>query len=514
MKTVLAVLLALAVFVPALAQAPAPPAGEKVPLPLRETIARAVEHNFDIAVSRVDPEINRNFITEAEAVFDWSLDGSVDYGKTEEEPSSPLTGSSTKSGHVGAGVSKRTRWGGSFAGSWNYSENTSESSFFVLPRRDQSTLALTYTQSLLRNYGLEVNNTAITTAANNLKISEAALRQRINETIETAEVDYWSLVGAQRQYDVAVASLDLAKDFLRQTKIRVEVGTLPPIEITTAEAEVASREEGVIVAENAVRTAEDTLRALVALTWESPEWGRPIRPTDEPGFAPVAIDVDQAVTTALETRPEIQAAKLAVANAELNERYRNNLVKPDLSVTLGYQNWGNNFDYDFVDTNGDGTVDTRVIAQGRSDAIKEMLTSRDNNSWGVSGAFSIPIGNRAAKSAYARAKLVTLQNNLQLDALRQTVRVQVRQAARDLETAARRVATTRANVVLQRKKLDAEQKRYENGLSTAFQVLTFQTDLRNAESAEINAVVDYNKALAHLGRVKGTLAADRGVTLK
>ncbi|HNX19892.1 MAG TPA: TolC family protein, partial [Acidobacteriota bacterium] len=163
----------------------------------------------------------------------------------------------------------------------------------------------------------------------------------------------------------------------------------------------------------------------------------------------------------------------------------------------------------------DSATDTthfEVDDEGRWGAFKQLPT-RDYNNWTVGATYAIPLGNRASKSAYARARLAVDQSNLQLEATKQSIRVEVRKAARDLESAARRVATTRANVELQKKKLDAEQKKYENGLSTAFQVLTYQTDLRTAESYEISAITDYSTALVHLARVRGTLLEDRGVKM-
>ncbi|MDQ7087643.1 MAG: TolC family protein [Acidobacteriota bacterium] len=171
-----------------------------------------------------------------------------------------------------------------------------------MPTRADASFTLQFTQPLLRNYGLSINRTQIEQAKNTLRITEAQFRDRVMEVIEAVEAAYWDLVGARRQQAVAERSMKLAEDFLRQTKVKVEVGTLPPIEITTAEAEVAGRDEALIVAENEVRDAEDNLRALMRVPSTSADWDRPIFPTDQPPFYPVELDEDLAIEQALARR--------------------------------------------------------------------------------------------------------------------------------------------------------------------------------------------------------------------
>ena len=127
--------------------------------------------------------------------------------------------------------------------------------------------------------------------------------------------------------------------------------------------------------------------------------------------------------------------------------------------------------------------------------------------------FSYPLRNRAAKANYAIAQLNREKSAVDVKNQEQTIRVEVRRAVREVESGKKRVDAARANVVLQRKKLEAEQKKFENGMSTSFEVLTFQNDLADAELAEIRALIDYNKALVALERVKGTLLEARGLTL-
>jgi outer membrane protein TolC len=154
-----------------------------------------------------------------------------------------------------------------------------------------------------------------------------------------------------------------------------------------------------------------------------------------------------------------------------------------------------------------------VLQQGTTGESIENITKATQDNWNAQLTYRIPIGNRAAKADYARARLLREQSEVDLDNQQQTIRVEVRSAVRGVTSGIKRVEAARVNVRLQQKKLEAEQKKFENGMSTSFEVLTFQNDLADAERAEIQARLDYIKSLAALERAKGTLLESRGLTL-
>jgi outer membrane protein TolC len=293
----------------------------------------------------------------------------------------------------------------------------------------------------------------------------------------------------------------------------VDVGTLPPIEVTTAEAEVASREEQVIVAETNLGNAMDILRQLIGVPETSADWDEAIVPTDRPGFSPIDVDLDSAILRAYDSRPDIRQAELAIRNAQLSERFFENQARPDLVASGTYASTGNNFDFVAAEPTIPGAPpEFRRIDQSSADAFQE-IPDLDNTFWSIQLQLVVPLGNRDARARLRRAKVIAEQERLALESLKLQAKVEVRNAVRGLVSASRRVASARANLALQRKKVDAEQKRYENGLSTAFQVLEFQNDLREAEQSEIAAIIDYNNAEVSLLRAQGILLEERGVTL-
>ena len=539
----------LVVFVSILAVAGATPVASaqgaeasEVPirLSLQEALEQALERNLDIAIARIAPSSQAQNVIISDAVFDHYLESSVSHREREQEPTSSFSLLSSTTDQALVRYTDPLKIGGQWSAELTHEDASQEfppdpqGVFNLVPDTFTTSMSLSYSQPLLRNFGLSINTTAIEQAKNTLEITEAQVEDRILEIVQQVEAAYWSLVGSIRQEGVARSSLELAEDFLRQTRIKVEVGTLPPIEITTAEAELASRQEGLIVAENNVRNREDELQALLRVPKDSPSWDRPIEPLDSPTMRKREIDSEQAVEEALARRFPVRQAELELRNAELSERYRRNQLKWDLRFNANYATTGNSFEFVPVTTTGqtldffgpDGeflTGDEQVVTFEQERLVREDGTRGDsfsevsdfeNTNWSVGLSLTVPLGNRDARARHVQARLALEEAALQVDQARQSLRVEVRRAVREVQTARRRVESARANVELQRKNMEAERKRYENGLSTSFRVLEFQRDFLQAQSSEIDALIDYNQALSYLARVKGTLLAERDIRLE
>jgi outer membrane protein TolC len=506
---------------------------------LQSALEQALERNLDIAVARIAPRSQEQNVVINQAVFDHYIESSLSHSEREEEPTSSFSLLSSKADQASVSYVDPLMIGGQWSAEVSHRDVSQEfppdpqGVFDLVPDTFTSSVTLSYSQPLLRNFGLSINKTAINQARNSLQISEAQFEDRVMEIVQQVEAAYWSLVGAIRQREVAERSLELAEDFLRQTRIKVDVGTLPPIEITTAEAELASRQEGLIVAENNVRNREDELQALMRVPKDSPAWDRPIEPLDRPTMVKMELDAKEAVEEALRRRFPVRQAKLEMKNAELAERFRRNQLEWDLRVNANYTTTGNSFEFVPTTTTGqtldffgpDGqflTGDEQVVTFQREELVREdgtrgdsfaEITDFDNTNWSVGFSLTIPLGNRDARARHVQSRLALEESALRLDQARQALRVDVRSAVREVETAMRRVESARANVELQRKVMEAERKRYENGLSTSFRVLEFQRDFLEAQSNEITALIDYNQALSALSRVKGTLLDERNISL-
>jgi outer membrane protein TolC len=249
------------------------------------------------------------------------------------------------------------------------------------------------------------------------------------------------------------------------------------------EAGVATREEAVIVAENNVRNVEDRLKELLSLFEERERGGVVIVPTDAPQFTIAAIDLEKALEAAFDHRPDYHQARLEIESRALNERFTRNQLLPTLDLQ--------------------GQVGMNGLDNNLGDAFNHFA-SGNWVQYQVGFSFRYPLGNRAARSRFTRARLEVEQAKALLERTEQRILVEVREAVRNVETNIKRVSVTRGARELAQKKLEAEEKKLAVGLSSVREVLRFQDDLSSEQSRESRALTDYNVSLANLERAKGT----------
>ena len=473
-----------------------------------ETVKQALEGNLDIAVQRYNPQMALELATLQRAVFDPTAFGTVYNSHNEDSRTQffgalPITFADKTDGDgFSASWLDPLTFGGSYRvdynadNSWTHirQDNVNLGTTLLTDEKVRTNgYLLTYNQPLLRGLGRQVNLWQYAVAQNNLGISESQFRQTAIDTVATAEKAYWDLDFAILQLRTARFALKVAQDFLEQNKIKVRVGTLAPIEITQAEAQVADREETVIIAEATLQTAEDAIRRAIGMRKESTDWGRPVRPTEGLVVNEVTPNEDESFKAALTNRPDIEQAKTQIDSRNTELKARQNLRR-----------WG----LDFSGTYGDLLDgEQRISGSIRPDQI-------DTSSWKAQLALTVPIGNRNALANYNRAQAELTQTQFLMQQAEQVARLDVRNSVRQVDTTLKRVRAANVNVRLQVEKLRAEQKKFENGMSTSFQVLTFQNDLFDAKSRENLAMADYNKALVDLSRSEGTLLVARGILVQ
>lgn len=499
------------------------PGEEAVALTLRDVLTAALENNLDILVRRYDPLKSEASVTLQTSRFDPFFSGSGSSSRFTQPQTSSFLRSDISHDFIVA-FEDPLVLGGKYKLEVKASDNRSVTFFRPGGEPEFNTSwAVSFTQPILRNLGPYANRWQIVVARNNLGVSESQFRQTVIDTLAAAEKAYWDLNFALMDLETKRASLQLAKDFLEQNRIKVRVGTLAPIEITQAEAGVADREEGVIVAENVLRTAEDALRRIMNVPAESALWLGAIRPSDAPPLQEVVPSMDEAVQTAGSQRPDIEQARLNVRSKETELSYRRNQRRWGLDFEGSYGALG--FDADLPEfactlfSTEDPTfcLDSAptgvILSRGSYRGSFDDLLDRDTTTWRLTFNMTVPVGNRPALANFLAAEHALSQARFDLQRAEQAARIEVRNAVRKVETDLKRVKASQVNVRLQREKLAAEQKKFDNGMSTAFQVLQFQTDLATAETRENQAIVDYNKSQVELERVKGTLLEARQMVM-
>jgi outer membrane protein TolC len=480
-------------------------AGEAIQLALDDAITSALGRNLGLLVERYERAQFRLRLDENLGIYDLTL-GAFFLADEETSPSTDVLAGADiivrERQIFSPTVTQLTPWGsvlGIDFQAFRQEDNTTRSNPnpFFLADAD-----LTLTTPLLRNFGSLPTNRGIRIAQLNSDISREVFEQRVATTLQEVENAYWNLVEARQQVEVARESLSLARELHGMNRVRVDVGTLAPLELVQSEVGIATRQEEIILAEAAVENAEDALRRLLHLE-QGELWERRIEPTTPAETERLDIDLAAAITTAMAERPELRNQQLRLDLLDLEYRFYRNQALPslDLQARYGYNGIGG----DVRDENG-----RVIIPGGLSDAFSQVRDG-DFDGWSVQLNFGYPVQNRAARARRAIAAVDLEQGRHELSDLEESIQVEVRTAVRGVRTAAQQIESTRASRGLAERNLEAERKRYENGLSTSFQVLEIQEDLTAARSREVSAIAAYRRALAEYWRATGRLLEAEGV---
>ena len=390
--------------------------------------------------------------------------------------------------------------GGRYSVSWDGSHSSTNSIFTSFDPLLQSNLRLTYNQPLLRNLGIDGPRLQIAITRANREISDIQLRRTVVQTQRNVRYAYWGLVFAQSFLEVQRQSLELAEESLRNNRTRVEVGTMAPIDIVEAESEVARNEESVIIAEANVDRSEDQLRTLI-FDPDGPDfWAIRIQPTDDPILQARTIDVEAAVRNAQNNRTDLDTLDKNIENTDTNIRYYRNQRLPDVNLQIDYALSGIG-GTEFLREEGflGPITGTRQTSFGN---VLSDIFANDFPNWTVGVTVAYPLGTSLAKANLERARLERTQADVTRRSLEVRIAAEVRDAGRNVTTNLQRVQATQSSRQLAKRRLEAEQRRFEVGLSTSFFVFQAQRDLASARSREQQAILDYTRSLVDFDAVQ------------
>jgi len=490
--------------------------GQVLSLTLEDTILRTLKNNYGVAIQVMSPEIAAYSVAQAKEIFLPTLSFGVNDRSNQSASYSWLdtTGTTiTDYYDYDASVSQLIPTGGTLTASLMNYKNKSNSRFQTVNPRYGSTLRFDLRQPLLRDFGVKVTRNNIIIGQNNYEKSGVDLEQTIADIIYTVEEAYWNLVYSQENLKVMQQSLKLAQDLLSKNQRAVEVGTLAPIEILSAQAEVATREADIISAEADVKNNEDRLRTIINLSEDDMKLALPIKPVDLPKFEERQINLDEALLTAMQNRPELKSLKIDLRTQDLNVSYSKNQLLPRLDLTASYYSPGISGDQ-ILYLNDDPLTGVKIgIVPGPAkDAMEDAFNFKYKN-WTVGLSLDIPLNTVFSRAAYTQAKLQLEQAMLQLKNQEQIIYLEIRNGVRSVETNYQRVQSYRVARELAEKKLQAEEEKLKVGLSTNFIVLTYQRDLSNARIAELRSIVDYTISAASLDRSRGTNLKNWNITV-
>jgi outer membrane protein len=497
---------------PVHAQTPAatPPAqGPVRRMSIDDAVATAIEQNLDLQVQRFNPQIQDANSAQFEAAYAPTFTSSVALVDQTQPPSSFLSGNTNQVTNgrstFNFGIQQQTPWyGGSYTVDFNNSRATTNNIFNSFNPQLTSNIQAAYTQPLLRNFKIDGTRQQLLISQKNKEISDVQLQQSVYGTVRNVRNAYYDLMYAIGNLNVQRQSLDLARQSLKDNRARVEIGTMAPLDIVQAEAEVATREESVILAEAAIDRAQDTLRTLVFNPSAPDFWTLRVDPTEAVAFQPTVVDVDSAIKTALGQRTDVIAARKNLEVNDVNIRYYQGQSKPDLNASVIYGAQAIGGVALLRGRPAEGEIVGPVIATAERsywDALGQTFTG-DFPGWTLQFDLSYPLGGSQQEAQLARAKIQNTQAGRQVEALELQVASQVREYGRQVTTNAKRVDATRASRVLAERRLEAEEKKYQAGMTSSFFVLTAQRDLIVARNSELLALVEYAKSVVNYSAVQ------------
>jgi len=496
-KTVSTALVILALGGTAYGQTPATSAPLR--LTVDEAVRMALDHNPDLSADRLDPQISDTRVAAAAGVFRPAMTSSVNRNNQIQPPTSFLIPTPTQTDAVtsSAGLQQRLPWfGTSYAASWNAVHTDSNSFLSSYNPLVTSGLQLSLSQPLVRDLKIDAARQQLKTSQINRDIAGTRLRESLVHTTAAVKSAYWNLVSAVANVDARQSALALAQELTRVNKAKVDVGQSPPLDLLSAQAEVAADEEQLIIAQTAVHQAEDRLRVLIFDPADRGMWNTPIEPIDSPPIATLTPDLDAAVTRALDTRADLSRAKKDVDNAKLSVKFADNQKLPDVRFNLSYSASG--LGGTQILRNTSAGFPGIVVGPGTITdfgSVVNQLFAHDYPTWVAGISVTYPLGRSSEEAAAARAQLERQQSEDRLKSSESRAIQQVRDAGWKIDMNAKRIATTRVARELADQRLDAERKRFEVGLSTSFFVIQAQRDLAQAKANELGAILAYDLAL-------------------
>ena len=475
---------------------------------LQDVIANTLKNNVSIAIQNFQSQIRKQEIITQEADFDPNI--SFDGNATQERQlsafsvSNPKTNVNTQSFELG--FDQKLKLGTQYELKFQNERIETDSFFSKLSPLYSTRFEVNLTQPLLKNFGRDINSSNITIAKNNLDISDFEFKNKVIDVISDVENVYWDLVFSREDLKVQHKSVQRAKDLERRVKAQVEVGTMAPLEILQAQSEVASREEAVIQAQKLIQDNQDNLKNILNIPFDSPDGMKEIQALDSPQFLiETPISLKDSISTALMKRPDHLSKKKELDSKNILVKFNENQLYPTLDLVAS-------FGLNGISGESSGIPPPSPFT-GNFGRSQDRLFSGDYSTWEGGLLFKYPLGNRAAKSRLSATKLAAAQLLMDIKDLEKTIVLEVREAARQINTDKKRVQAARIARKLAEETLSAEEKKFEVGLSTSFRVLEFQTDLAEQQSKELKAIIDFNKSKIKFRKVMATTLEEYNIQM-
>lgn len=482
-------------------------------LRLEEAVSLALEKNLDIQVAKLEPQSVDFLVAGFRNQFQPILASTVGQRDLFQLPTRTINGGTRVNQATttyNASVTQEVpKFGGNYSVAWTNQRVASSDALATRNPLYTTGLVASYVQPILRGFKIDNLRQQLEINLINREISEESARATVFQTLANVRNAYWDLVFTLSAVDVAQRATELADKLVEDNQARVEVGTLAPLDIVQAQAEAATRRQNLAAAEAAAQTAELALKRFLVSGTDDPMWRQTIRPVDLPSLAPPPTDVEGAVRRALSDRTDIINARKGLDTSDINIRYFKDLSMPALDVTASYGAQGLGGP-ELVRSSGGLDASVSSIRPGNYAQALALLRGLDYPNWNFNVTMSYPLFGSQATAQHARARLQRNQSLTRIRALEVQIAAEVANAALTVQSNLKRVEAATAARELAQKRLEAEQSRFDVGMTTNFFVVQAQRDLRDAQNTELRALADYRKSLVNFERAQQSPAGGGG----
>jgi outer membrane protein TolC len=365
----------------------------------------------------------------------------------------------------------------------------------------------------MRNFKIDSNRETLVITKLNQDISEIQLQSTIINTLSNVRNAYWDYVFAVQSVEVARQSVSLAEQLVKDNQTRVDVGTMAPIDVIQAQSQAATARQTLATAIGTLRTDELALKRLIVGGTNDPNWNADLDPTDRPDFTPATIDIPAAVKRALDARTDLAQTRKNLEVNNVTLKFLHNQTLPQVDFVTNYQLQGQGGDLLLTDSTGvNRGVVTGVVPGGYGDALSTLFQGK-YPTWSFGLNVNYPLGTSAQEATLARAQLQSNQVEAQLKQIELQIATDVTNAAVQIESGAERVQAAQSAREFAQKSLDAEQSKFQVGMSTNYFVIQAQTNLQTAQNNELQAILAYRKAQVEFERLQQTSLTTSNITI-
>jgi outer membrane protein TolC len=514
--------------------------GSERRLTLEDAIQQALDSNLQIEIERTNVDTAAQILRAAQGVFDPVFR----YRPSLETRNTPTpnvlispTGTLTERIHrEDFSLQQLTPWRGlSLSANFDNARQSTNNPFIGLNPFLETRLTFGIALPLVRGREIDASRAQIKVRAKQREVSDTELALRVIDVVTQVQSAYWNLVAARREREVRADGVALGREQLARSQRQIESGTLAPVELAAAEAELQRRIDSYMASVNAVTQAENGLKLLLAGSREDALWSEGLAPVDARPLEPSMKDLGEAVRTGLSKRPELQAVRLLTEANDVQAALARDRRKPQVNLVAGYSTAGlsgtvNAAPNPFEGLNAplNNRVDQLSVLAGLAPlpvaafpgpperflgGYGRALSNLGGGSYyTVQGGIQLEwnMRNRTADAEIAQAAVADRRLKLQMRQAEQGVEAEVRNALQALESASARIEAAQASERAAQEKLESEIRLFQTGESTNFLVLTRQNELLDSRLRAVIAVLEHNRAVARLEQATGlTMEAHR-----